>query len=77
MEGMLQYFASHRPEVAFACKKTTAAEYKLGEFLLNIIYFCTGSLAVRLYGKGDHGVLPKEDVISRIQKSVLQHKDFD
>ena len=35
-----------------------------------------GSLALRLYGKGDYGVLPKEEVIQRIQKCAEQHTDF-
>ena len=35
-----------------------------------------GSLAIRLYGKGDYGVLQKEDVIQRIQRGVQQHTDF-
>lgn len=35
-----------------------------------------GALAVRLYGKGDRGVLPVEDVVFGIQKAVLLRSDF-
>lgn len=41
-----------------------------------ILTHAAGSLALRLYGKGDYGVLPTEEVIERIQSCVSQQKDF-
>ena len=66
----LHFPCSRKTPPVFPCMENRSMAFQA------ILCFAAGSLAVRTYGKGDEGVLSKEDVIFRLQKAVLQHSDF-